>query len=80
MSTDKSAQELFDEKYITGHEIRTRLRISSSALVQAHKRRLLPAPIKVGDNALYLWERSITEPFLNAWELTLKVRRKEVMA
>lgn len=81
MSNDQSsAQAQFDQRYISSNEIQRTLRISASAIVQARKRGLLPAPIVIGVRALYLWEREQVVPFLDAWHINIKARRRELTA
>jgi hypothetical protein len=79
MPENASAQQRFDEQYITGAEIRRRLNIAYCTLTMARKRGMLPEPIQCGD-AMYVWERAHVTPFLDAWELNLKARRRELPA
>jgi hypothetical protein len=73
------AQAKFDSQYISGSEIRKRLKVAACTLTLAHQRGLLPEPIKVGD-AMHVWERSIVEPLLVSWDAALKMRRRELRA
>jgi hypothetical protein len=72
-------QKRFDDQYISGSEIRKRLKVAACTLTLAHQRGLLPEPIKVGD-AMHVWERTAVEPMLAAWEISLKSRRRELRA
>jgi hypothetical protein len=76
----QTAQQRFDAKYVCSSEIQKRLGVARTTLTQGRRRGMLPEPIVVpiGDAALYLWERNIIEPYLTAWELTLKARRREL--
>lgn len=80
--TDKLAQQRFDETYISSGEICNRLKVCRSTIGAARERGMLPEPIilSLGKVSLYLWERSIVHPYLEAWELTLKARRRELVA
>jgi len=73
------AQKRFDEKYISGSEIRKRLNVAACTLTLAHQRGVLPEPIKVGE-AMHIWERAIVEPLLATWGEALKMRRRELRA
>lgn len=73
------AQTKFDQQYISGSEIRKRLKVAACTLTLAHQRGMLPEPIKVGD-AMHVWERDRVEPMLVAWDIALKSRRRELRA
>ena len=70
-----SAQERFDNIYISSREIVERLEVSRPTISQARKRGLLPDPVVINDTLIYLWERSSVEPYLVSWEMMLRVRR-----
>ena len=70
-----SAQKEFDKKYITSSEICSTLDVYRTTLLQARRSGRLPDGIVVGDGQLYLWEREVVTPYLNAWKLLLDVRR-----
>lgn len=74
-----NAQERFDNQYISGAEIRKRLKVAACTLTFAHQRGLLPKPIKIGD-AMHVWERALAEPMIAAWDIALKSRRGELRA
>ncbi len=78
----KTAQERFDKTYISASDICNRLKVCRSSIGAARKRGLLPEPIVValGSMSIYLWERDIVRPYVDAWELTLKARRRELIA
>jgi predicted DNA-binding transcriptional regulator AlpA len=71
-----SAQQRFDEIYISSSEIFKRLQVTRSTVSQAVKRQLLPEPIKVNKNLVSLWERASIEPLLSGWAATLDAKRK----
>lgn len=77
MPENETAQQRFDQLYITGAEIRRRLNVAYCTLTMARKRGMLPAPIQCGDS-MYVWERKVVDPYLDAWETTLKARRGEL--
>lgn len=70
-----AAQREFDEKYITASEIMKDLGITRPTLYYARSNNKLPAPIVLNDGTVFLWEREIIRPFLDAWKLALNVRR-----
>lgn len=70
-----SAQKEFDKKYITSSEICNTLDVCRTTLLQARRSGRLPYGISVGGGQLYLWERAVVTPYLNAWKLLLDVRR-----
>lgn len=76
-SADKTAQQVFDETYISASEICRTLDITRGAVTNAQKRKLLPAPIKLeqGGGYLCLWLRAQVQPTLEAWELMLYSRK-----
>ena len=70
-----SAQKEFDKKYITSSEICNTLDDCRTTILQARRSGRLPDGISVGEGQLYLWERAVVTPYLNAWKLLLDVRR-----
>ena len=79
-SAPVSAQQKFDETYISSSEICRQLGVSRAAIVNARRRGLLPDPIVVNDIQLYLWERETVQPYLEAWHFMLRSRRGELSA
>jgi hypothetical protein len=74
MSTpQETPQERFDRQYITCGEIMQRLNVANSVVLNARKRGYLPDPIYVVQS--FIWERETCEPFLQAWKVTLDVKR-----
>lgn len=78
MSKTVSAQEKFDNTYISSSEICRQLGVSRAAIVHARRRGLLPDPVVVNGVQIYLWERDTVRPFLDAWNLNLMARRREL--
>lgn len=72
---NKTSQEQFDEKYITGSEIQKLLGVDRSMILNARKRGMLPEGIRVGSTGAYIWERKPVEPFLDAWRISLSCHR-----
>lgn len=70
-----AAQEYFDKTYITSAEILRDLGISRSSLLNARKRGMLPNSISLNDGRLFLWERAAIQKNLDAWRITLGVRK-----
>lgn len=68
------AQKRFDELYVSGLEIRKRLKVAGCTLTLARQRGDLPPPIIVG-GSVQVWERNTIEPYLIAWEQKLDTRR-----
>ncbi len=71
---EKTAQQEFDETYITSTEITERLSIHRCTLILARKRGQLPDPILVNDQ-IFVWRRKDVEANLTQWEQSLKARR-----
>lgn len=71
----RTAQQRFDEIYMTSSEIARELEISRTTLVQGRKRGMLPDPIVVNEGQVVLYERAIVRPYLDAWKLVLTTRR-----
>lgn len=77
LSHASAAQRRFDERYISSMEIADRLSVSRPAVLHARTTGKLPEPICVNGGQIYVWERSEVEPFLAAWELSVRMRRGE---
>lgn len=76
-----TAQERFDEKYITSSEIVKRLNISRPAVYFRRKQGLLPDSITILGQQLVIWERKQIEPYLLQWETHLNnYRAKKAQA
>ncbi len=76
MTTQHSvAQAVFDNKYITAAQIMKDLNISRSGLQYARTIGRLPEPIIANDGRLFIWEREIVKPYLDAWLVALAARR-----
>lgn len=74
-SDHESAQARFDRMYVTSSEICRDLGVTRPTVLQARRRGLLPDPIRVCGDAIYVWEREHVRPFLDAWRIILGVRR-----
>lgn len=70
-----TAQDRFNEKYISSREILQRLKVTRPTISKARARGILPDPIIIHDTLIYLWERETVTPFLDAWELLLNAKR-----
>lgn len=73
---DKTAQQRFDETYITATEISRQLSVSRPAVLKAKQRGYLPDPVHVGDQHVTIWERATVEPYLKAWKHSLNCRKQ----
>lgn len=73
-----SAQEKFDNLYITGYEIQQELGVDRSSVLRARERGILPQPITVRGVRAYIWEREVVKPFMDAWRISLQSRRGEL--
>jgi hypothetical protein len=76
----KTAQQEFDEIYITSSEIGRELDVCRATLVSARRRGLLPDPIFVNGAQIFIWKRDIVRPYLDAWKLILQARRGELVS
>lgn len=74
-----SAQQEFDDTYITSSEIGKELNVCRATIVQARRKGLLPDPIVVNGAQIYIWKRAIVRPYLDAWKLMLQARRGELV-
>lgn len=74
-----SAQEDFDNKYITSMEICRTHGVSRFDVMYAAERGALPGAVEVGRmygrTAVRLWVRDDVAPFLTKWVNELKARR-----
>lgn len=71
---DKTAQQEFDEMYITSSEITEMLDISRSSLLRARRRGQLPQPIMIGSTerpAVVFWRRIDVAGILQSWKKQL---------
>lgn len=73
---ENACQTKFNETYITASEMCERLKITRTSLLQARRRGQLPNPIDVCQQRIFVWERKAVEPYLDAWEQILKIRRE----
>ena len=76
---EKTAQQEFDEVYITSSEIVQELGVCRATLVNARRRGLLPDPIVVNGAQIFVWKRDVVRPYLDAWRLMLQARRGELV-
>ena len=72
-----TAQQRFDEQYISSSEIGEELQVTRSTIMAARKRRMLPDPVVVNGMHIYLWERTTVRPYIDAWKMVLAARRGE---
>ncbi len=73
-----TSQERFDQHYITSSEIQSVLSISRSSIMYARKCGRLPGAIhvKLAGTGAYIWERGPIQRHIDAWALSLTVRRR----
>lgn len=71
----KTAQEQFDEKYITSAEICKELRVGRTTVLNAKRRGLLPDAVLVNGGLVCIWERAKARPYIDAWKVVLNVRK-----
>jgi hypothetical protein len=72
-----TAQQRFNERYITSAEIQEQLGINRHVLHYARKSRKLPEAIEVQPGVLFIWERTPElEQFLSAWKIMLSSRKE----
>ncbi|QFR59653.1 hypothetical protein P6F33_gp52 [Pseudomonas phage Quinobequin-P09] len=64
---EKTAQQEFDEIYITSSEIGQELGVCRATLVNARRRGLLPDPIIVNGAQIFIWKRDVVRP--RTWTL-----------
>lgn len=79
MSKIKTAQQEFDETYITSSEIGMELGICRATLLHARRRGLLPDPVIVNGAQIFIWKREVVRPYLDAWKIMLQSRRGELV-
>ena len=75
----KTAQQEFDEMYITSSEIGQELGVCRATLVNARRRGLLPDPIIVNGAQIFIWKRDVVRPYIDAWRIMLQARRRELV-
>lgn len=64
----RASQQLFDEKYITGEEIRQELHITRQGLIYAEKKGKFPKAIKIKGTQAKIWERALILPVIRHWK------------
>ena len=79
MSPPNSAQVRFDKQYITSTEIQERLAVTRSVILNARRRGMLPEPVVIKGLNTFIWERSIVNSYLDAWEISLASRRGQLV-
>ena len=70
-----TAQQRFEQNYITSSEICNLLGVTRPAIHFRRKAGLLPEAIQVYGQQLLIWEREQIKPFLVEWDLSLKAKR-----
>jgi hypothetical protein len=74
-----SAQEEFDEKYISSTELCRELNVTRATLVNGRRRGALPEPVRInrpnGDPHVMLWLRDEVAPYVSAWKVELEAAR-----
>lgn len=73
-----TAQQRFDELYITSTEIGEELNVPRPTVLYARRRGLLPNSVAINDKQIYIWERAFIRPYIDAWKLTLASRRGQL--
>jgi hypothetical protein len=76
----ETAQQRFDRLYIASSEICRELGVTRTTVLAARRRGLLPEPIAVNGCTLYIWERHVARPFIDAWKVILNTRRNHYAA
>jgi len=66
MTTQFTAQEIFDRKYINTAELVSIMGVSRVAIWHARERGDLPEAIFIGKTCL--WEREVVAPFVAKWQ------------
>lgn len=78
MSSQPTAQQEFDSKYICSTELRERLNVTRPNLHHRRKAGLLPGEILLNNNTLSLWVRADIEPYIVLWAEHLNHKRNTV--
>jgi len=73
--TVPSAQQRFNETYITTTELQRTLKVTRATVLYARRRGWLPEPIVVNDGQLTVWERATLQPYIDTWRDMLTARR-----
>ncbi len=76
-----TAQQEFDETYISSTEICQELGISRATVAMGRRRGILPDAVEVlrpdGAAHVTLWKRAVVRPHLDKWKESLAQRRGE---
>lgn len=72
MSND--LQTVFNKTYITAGEIATEVGVSRPSVHHARQRGMLPDPIMVGDNLVFVWVRDAVAPHIQKWKSAIAKR------
>jgi hypothetical protein len=70
-----TAQQRFDEKYITSTEMMTTLGISRNSISVARRAGKLKDPIVLLGGLVILYERDSVTEYLKSWKQVLEARR-----
>jgi hypothetical protein len=68
------AQVRFDKAYITASEIMRELDIQRSSFLHLRRSGKLPDPIVVNEGRLFIWEREVVRPYLDAYKMMHKIK------
>lgn len=71
----KTAQQRFNERYITAPEVCEFMGVGRATLMHARRRGTLPDAVEINGGQVFVWEREKLRPYLEAWKLMLDVRR-----
>jgi hypothetical protein len=71
-----SPHSRFDAMYITSTALMREVGVSRTAMLHARQRGWLPDGIVVNEGQLYMWERAALQPYIDAWKLITKTRKK----
>jgi len=74
-----TAQDEFDEKYISSTELCQELGVTRATLVNGRRRGALPEPVRInrpnGDPHVMLWLREEVGPYVERWKVELSAGR-----
>lgn len=72
----ETPQQRFERLYITSSEICRDMHVTRPSLQQARRKGYLPDAIPINDGSIYVWERAVLRPYLDAWRTILTARRQ----
>lgn len=75
---EKTAQQRFNNLYITAAEIAELVGVTQVAVYKAQDSGKLPGAVRVAQRGQYVWERVAIQPHIDAWRTAMEAKRPHI--